>query len=79
MTEDLIAQMLFMIVGIMIGLTIGMAIPDKQKEKLKYKEGQIDALNGKVKYELKENDDKEIVWEEMNLKKSDENRRRNKK
>ena len=27
-----------------------------------YKQGQIDALNGKIFYEKTENEDKEIVW-----------------
>ncbi len=28
----------------------------------RYRKGQIDALNGKVKYEKRENDDGEMVW-----------------
>lgn len=28
----------------------------------RYKQGQIDALNGKIKYERKENENREIIW-----------------
>lgn len=42
------------VVGYMLGeLTTG-----------SYKQGQIDALNGKIKYEKRENEDGELVWEE---------------
>lgn len=34
-----------------------------------YKQGQIDALTGKVKYELSKNEDGELVWTEINIKK----------
>ncbi len=30
-----------------------------------YKIGQVDALNGKIKYELKVNDDKSSTWERI--------------
>jgi len=29
-----------------------------------YKQGQVDCLNGKVKYELKTNEDKSVEWVE---------------
>jgi hypothetical protein len=34
-----------------------------------YKDGQVDAINGKVKYELKENEDKTTEWVEIKNKK----------
>jgi ABC-type dipeptide/oligopeptide/nickel transport system permease subunit len=30
-----------------------------------YKRGQIDALSGKIKYELVQHDDKTVTWEEV--------------
>jgi hypothetical protein len=30
-----------------------------------YRKGQIDALNGKIKYEKRENEDGETVWEKI--------------
>jgi hypothetical protein len=35
------------------------------KYKEGYKDGQVDAINGKVKYELKENEDKTTEWVEI--------------
>jgi hypothetical protein len=40
----------------------------KDKYKEGYKDGQVDAINGKVKYELKENEDKTTDWVEIKKK-----------
>lgn len=54
----LLAYCLF--AGITIGLGISISAFGIEKEG--YKKGQIDALRGIVKYELKRNEDGEEVW-----------------
>jgi hypothetical protein len=56
--------------GVLIGLIIGIAtvaIRDEHNAEatLPYRQGQIDALTGKVKYHLVEKENKEKVWEEI--------------
>lgn len=46
--------------GIAIGILIG------RTDKTNYKQGQIDALTGNIKYELVINDDSTKTWEEIN-------------
>ena len=51
----------FIIAGIAVGLFLMMLL-DKDKG---YRQGEIDAINGKIKYEKHENDNKETVWREI--------------
>ncbi len=43
---------------ILIGFSIGQSVPNDWE----YKQGHVDALNGKIKYEKKENEDGETIW-----------------
>ena len=53
------------IVLVMLGFVLGFGFTlwINRNEKT-YKQGQIDAINGKINYEKKENDDGEMVWVE---------------
>lgn len=44
-----------------------LAVIDKIQDSYEegYKDGQVDALTGKIKYHKVENEDKELVWEEI--------------
>jgi len=56
-------------VGIAIGIIFGFALSficDPMIKKEGYKQGQIDAFNNKIKYELKEQSDGSKTWEEIN-------------
>ena len=71
MTE---VEIMYLIVGLSLGHIIWNLIDSifNVDYFFRYRQGQIDALNGKVKYEKKENKDGEIKWvkiEELNKKK----------
>lgn len=55
-------------VGAVIGL-IGIIIMLLIAERESYKEGQIDCMNGKVKYRLEKQKDNSIEWVEIEYKK----------
>lgn len=46
-------------------LIIGMIVVGIAAQKEGYKQGQIDAQNGKIKYKLTRNTDNEEVWKEV--------------
>lgn len=56
----------FFICGIIAGLIIATLLTAKESTNEGYKQGQIDAINGKIKYELKENEDKSKTWHNKN-------------
>lgn len=52
------------IVGIFLGVVLGvLLISAVGSRSVAYKQGQIDALNGNVKYELKKQPDGTTKWE----------------
>jgi hypothetical protein len=58
---DTVIFIFILIIALGYGLLIGGAFFDFRE---KYKQGQIDALNGKIKYHKSFNDDGELVWKE---------------
>lgn len=52
------------IVGILVGafFVIGLSLTFPEQTKI-YKQAQIDALNGKILFELKKQEDGSVVWE----------------
>ena len=50
---------------IMLGIAFGIMMCVKSDIGEFYRRGQIDAINGKIKYKKCENDDKESVWREI--------------
>jgi len=59
-TEFWINFILLIVTGIIIGIMIMFIIQTTSKNT--YREGQIDAINGEIKYELKKQSDGEIRW-----------------
>lgn len=47
------------------GIAVSLFIDQILNRNDNYRQGQIDALNGKIKYEKKENKDGETVWVEI--------------
>ena len=55
------------LICIMLGFVLGIGfVCWMEKNEKTYKHGQIDAANGKMNYEKKENDNGELVWVEKN-------------
>ena len=52
------------IVGILVGsiLVVGLSLSFPEQTKI-YKQAQIDAINGKILFELKKQEDGSVVWE----------------
>jgi hypothetical protein len=48
------------LIGMLLGFMFTLKFVFKEGD---YMRGQIDAINGKVKYEKRENEDGELVWE----------------
>jgi len=51
------------IVGVILIFLINLCVLDENTTNKRYKQGQIDALTGKVHYELVVKDDSTRVWE----------------
>lgn len=53
-----------LIIGIFVGafFVIGLSMTFPEQTKI-YKQAQIDALNGKILFELKKQEDGSVVWE----------------
>ena len=51
-------NILVIVMTLIIGILIGGRIDTAER----YRQGQIDALTGKVKYELKANSDSTVTW-----------------
>lgn len=54
----------FVLLGFLIAVLLYVILPGDKG----YKQGQIDALNGKVKYKKEKNQDGETVWMEIKRK-----------
>jgi len=63
----MILEIIQVVLVIAFLFVIGCAILDKIDSSYDdgYKQGQVDALLGKIKYHKVENEDKELVWEEI--------------
>jgi hypothetical protein len=60
------------LLGVFIGvglMAITISFILKQSENRYYKEGQVDCINGKIKYELRNNEQNEKVWQLIGEKK----------
>lgn len=51
--------------GFLLGILLGILVCIYSTAGVEYKLGQIDALTGKIKYELVQHDDKTVSWEEI--------------
>ena len=65
MDSDLILVFLFSSFIWVVGVIMGFFVGIDYSQEIDYKQGQIDAINGKIKYELITNVNKEIVWKEI--------------
>ena len=50
------------IILVIVMLLVGMILGGIFDTGVKYRQGQIDALNGQIKYELKTNPDSTVTW-----------------
>lgn len=57
---DIADGILLVALGVIFGMIFSVIILKND-----YKDGQIDTLNGKIKYELVKQDNEELVWERI--------------